>query len=466
VSEGGAVIEEAVRLGDLERALRLADEVLVAGRDDAVVAALGVAYAARGLWSSAASAYESLPDDEHRLLATIARLLTGDRVALGEVDATAPSRRALLLVWEGLAETTGDEPIWRALDRLTEAAQLAAARPDALLPDSVGAVAAAVACELQEADAAGVLVAGAVGPPLLANRHRLLAAWIDVRRGRWADAHAALAAIDLDALDARDAVVAVAVEAAIALRTGDLDRLLEVRERVVRAVTLHPVDLLSLPLFAELLAAAQRLEALGDLGRFDEASSLLLSKLGDPPLWRIAATWSRFRAAAMAGDVEAARELAPRLEGAPVPRLALLHGIAVTWLGVLDGDVDRELVERSAADLESIGLKWESAQLLGAAAVRTDDASVARALLTRARDLRQSLPSLVSGSGEVTLTEREQEIGACVLDGMSHKEIGSHLFISAKTVEHHVARIRTKLGAKSRAELLSLLRRELARSAH
>ena len=32
------------------------------------------------------------------------------------------------------------------------------------------------------------------------------------------------------------------------------------------------------------------------------------------------------------------------------------------------------------------------------------------------------------------------------------------LFISAKTVEHHVARIRRRLGAESRSEMLSMLR--------
>jgi DNA-binding CsgD family transcriptional regulator len=36
--------------------------------------------------------------------------------------------------------------------------------------------------------------------------------------------------------------------------------------------------------------------------------------------------------------------------------------------------------------------------------------------------------------------------------------IGGQLFISAKTVEHHVARIRRRLGASSRSEMLSMLR--------
>jgi DNA-binding CsgD family transcriptional regulator len=41
---------------------------------------------------------------------------------------------------------------------------------------------------------------------------------------------------------------------------------------------------------------------------------------------------------------------------------------------------------------------------------------------------------------------------------MTYKQIGERLFISAKTVEHHVARIRQRLGSASRRELLARLR--------
>lgn len=45
-----------------------------------------------------------------------------------------------------------------------------------------------------------------------------------------------------------------------------------------------------------------------------------------------------------------------------------------------------------------------------------------------------------------------------VIDGLTYKEIGERLFISPKTVEHHVARIRQRLGADTRQEMLALLR--------
>nr|WP_228800089.1 helix-turn-helix transcriptional regulator [Nocardia cyriacigeorgica] len=55
------------------------------------------------------------------------------------------------------------------------------------------------------------------------------------------------------------------------------------------------------------------------------------------------------------------------------------------------------------------------------------------------------------------LTDREQQVAELLLLGLTYREIGSRLYISAKTVEHHVSRIRRRIGAGSRAELLSML---------
>jgi DNA-binding CsgD family transcriptional regulator len=49
-------------------------------------------------------------------------------------------------------------------------------------------------------------------------------------------------------------------------------------------------------------------------------------------------------------------------------------------------------------------------------------------------------------------------VAELVLAGMTYKQIGGRLFISAKTVEHHVARIRQRLGCTSRSDLLAKLR--------
>jgi DNA-binding CsgD family transcriptional regulator len=60
------------------------------------------------------------------------------------------------------------------------------------------------------------------------------------------------------------------------------------------------------------------------------------------------------------------------------------------------------------------------------------------------------------------LSDRERQVAELLLLGMPYRDIGSQLFISAKTVEHHVARIRRRLGADSRSEMLSMLRAILA----
>ena len=64
--------------------------------------------------------------------------------------------------------------------------------------------------------------------------------------------------------------------------------------------------------------------------------------------------------------------------------------------------------------------------------------------------------------GQSPLSEREREVAELLLLGMPYRDIGAQLFISAKTVEHHVARIRRRLGAESRSEMLSMLRAILA----
>ena len=87
-----------------------------------------------------------------------------------------------------------------------------------------------------------------------------------------------------------------------------------------------------------------------------------------------------------------------------------------------------------------------------------------RSLLEQARDLKSALPSAEADEAPTTasvLSEREQMVAQYIVDGLTYKEIGAQLYISPKTVEHHVAKIRQKLGATTRAEMLAALRTQL-----
>jgi DNA-binding CsgD family transcriptional regulator len=147
-------------------------------------------------------------------------------------------------------------------------------------------------------------------------------------------------------------------------------------------------------------------------------------------------------------------------------------------LRVLAHQVEVDDVAAAARGLAQFGLGWDATRLAGQAALQTPDPRVSSAMLQVARDLKlvagqdagagpepagtpaggEDAPARPAPTPAGALSEREREVAELLLLGLPYRDIGAQLFISAKTVEHHVARIRRRLGAESRSEMLSMLR--------
>lgn len=74
-----------------------------------------------------------------------------------------------------------------------------------------------------------------------------------------------------------------------------------------------------------------------------------------------------------------------------------------------------------------------------------------RATLTRSGAKRSSQPRASTLNNPAGLTKRQIQVLICLEEGLSNADIADKLFISPKTVDHHVSAILTKLGVRTRA---------------
>jgi len=100
----------------------------------------------------------------------------------------------------------------------------------------------------------------------------------------------------------------------------------------------------------------------------------------------------------------------------------------------------------------------EAAMGASEAAARAGDQRRAARLSVRAAELADrcetpATPMLTSPGGPVPLTNREREVAILAASGLTSRAIAERLFLSARTVDNHLARIYSKLGVTSRAEL-------------
>jgi len=179
------------------------------------------------------------------------------------------------------------------------------------------------------------------------------------------------------------------------------------------------------------------------------------------------------------GELEAARLAGARLaaiaERSKRPPIQAIAFLATARVALACGEAAHVALEKASSLFDELGMAFDAAvtRLEWARALSASDREIA------AEDVRQALSvferlgarphadqaaallrELGAGSRPGphvagALTRRENEVLELLSHGLSNSEIGGRLFISPKTVEHHVGRILSKLGLRSRAEAVA-----------
>jgi DNA-binding CsgD family transcriptional regulator len=255
-----------------------------------------------------------------------------------------------------------------------------------------------------------------------------------------------------------DHPIAARVIAALRLDRGDLAAAATMLRRRLRdleepaRITHSPVGAsasLERAALLELLAHAQLKQ---DAGEDARATAKLLTELGARAgceLIVAQAARATGRALSAVGLGEAAL---PELERALAiyARLGLRFEAARTHLAIAG-----TLLDGSAAICEG-RTALTTFEQLGAGRA----ADEAAALL---RSLGETAARRTSVRGNGSLTRREREVLELLAEGLSNREIAARLFLTRKTVEHHVRSVLRKLGLRSRAHAAAYAVRHLER---
>jgi ATP/maltotriose-dependent transcriptional regulator MalT len=288
-----------------------------------------------------------------------------------------------------------------------------------------------------EAELRGALEIGRTAEPAVRTEALAKLAELRLAQGRIEEAERLL-----DGL--ADEPSAVAASAAVHLARGRPAHAVSLLERRLRQVDdkcLEAAALLELLVEAEIergavpevAARAQELAQVGASSRCDLLAAraeralgrvLLEDGRGAEAAARFEEALSRFGRLGTPLDVARCRLLLARALERTAPELAIAEGEQA--LAGLEGLGARRDADAAASFLRSLGVK---------------------AARSGPRNLGM-------------LTKREQEVLELVAEGLSNPEIAERLFLSRKTVEHHVARILAKLGARSRGEAAAYALRE------
>lgn len=493
--------QAASATGDLDSAGRIIDGLLMCPDPPDLRLGVDVAaavWAQRGMLARAADVYSWLGTARvgpSGPAAAVAMIGSGNRAGADEMlpAGSAPASPTLLAVAQaqtaqGIRESLSADP-HQGLPILIHASDMLNASGVALpLPETPGALATLVALHSGEPHLAETIARSAAaagqGGDAVKPRLFLLQAWSSMQQDNPDDARLAIneaSKANHWPLVPRDEFLCAALEVGLARRSGEVHDLVLAWERAREAMLHTTVDLYSLLPWGELMITAARLRETRRVSHYLDEAWKLLRDLGEPPLWAVPLHWAAVQAALLN---ERPADLAPH--AAALARAAdhshlasQLAAAGKTWVSVLAGKFQAEDVEEAARGLNAVGMPWEGARLAGHAAARAGERKDMLRLLSCARDLHpqgnaagpnasgqaevRNVPGADQGNGTgqpdaSVLSEREKEVARLVLEGKTYREIGEAIYISPRTAEHHIARMRRRLGAENRSDLLVRLR--------
>lgn len=492
--------QAAAANGDLDAATRIIDSLLVCDDPPDVRRGVDVAaavWAQRGMLARAADVYSWLGASRigpSAPLAAVAMIGCGNRAGAEALfqPAAPPASPTLLAATlvetgKGIYGSVSADP-QQALPVLIHASDMFNAANAALpLPETPAAMAALLALHSGEPRLAETVCRSATAAGQGGNAAKprlfLLQAWSAMQQDKLEDARLAIneaSKANHWPLVPRDEFLRAALEVGLARRNGDVPELIMAWERAREAMLHTSVDLYSLLPWGELMITAARLRETRRVAHYLTEAWQLLDRLGDPPLWAVPFHWAAVQAALLSEDPAGLAPHAAALARAARDShlAAVLAAAGKAWVSVLAGRMTPADVEAAARGLGRVGMPWEGARLAGHAAARAEERKDMVRLLSCARDLHPQVSPAVNGSSGPAarstpaaaeaagslqpdgpgLSEREKEVARLVLEGKTYREIGEAIYISPRTAEHHIARMRRRLGAENRSDLLARLR--------
>jgi DNA-binding CsgD family transcriptional regulator len=449
-------------------------------RDEALQI-LGSAWSARGFLRASAATYRVGAGGDFIVSAqgAVAAFGTGDpgplREAVARVDSGASGvpttlRVAHAKLLRGLSSSL-TPAVGSAFDDLIRASETYGDSGDTgPVPELPAVIAAIGAINIGELDTAANILGDALmeehGGPWARSRLLLWAAWVAVHRQHPEESAARLADVDASVLplSSREVLIRDAVMLAHVRRYGSIDELRALWGRVRDDVRHVESDLYLMHPLREFIETAPLFDDVDRVTPTIETLTGILRGLGDPTMWSAPLLWSGFQRALVSRDThsqgQAARSLSAAARGSRFT--AALSAAAGEWTRtrIDDGDIDR--IERVASRLSDMGLAWEGARLAISLSERARERRAATRLAAFGRALHPNAAPGSSGNDVALgdrglLSAREREVAGLVLSGMTYAEIGETIFISPRTAEHHIARIRRRLGATSRTDLIAKL---------